>query len=72
LYLNGPIAQRHGLLGPRSLARSGAPCSIKVAQARAKAYRGNVPMRMERYLAMVVRRYRERKERWRKINEGFL
>jgi hypothetical protein len=63
LYLNGPIAQRHGLLGPQSLARSGAPCSIKVAQARAKAYRGNVPMRMERYLAMVVRRYRERKER---------
>ena len=72
LYLNGPIAQRHGLLGPQSLARSGAPCSIKVAQAPAKAYRGNVPMRMERYLAMVVRRYRERKEWWRKINEGFL
>jgi hypothetical protein len=29
-------------------------------------------MRMERYLAMVVRRYRERKEWRRKINEGFL
>jgi len=29
-------------------------------------------MRMERYLAMVVRRYRERKEWWRKINEWFL
>ncbi len=29
-------------------------------------------MRMEGYLAMVVRRYRERKEWWRKINEGFL
>jgi len=72
LHLNGPIAQRHGLLGPRSLARSGAPCSAKLAQLRAKAYRGNVPMPVERYLVMVVRRYQERKERWRKINEGFL
>ncbi len=29
-------------------------------------------MPVERYLVMVVRRYQERKERWRKINEGFL
>jgi hypothetical protein len=28
-------------------------------------------MPMERYLAMVVRRSQERKEPWRKINEGF-
>lgn len=69
LHLKGPIAQRHGLLGPRSPVRSGAPCSVNVAQLRAKAYRGSVPMPMERYSAIVVRRYGERKEGRRKINE---
>jgi hypothetical protein len=69
LHLNGPITQRHGLLGPRSLARSGAPCLVKLPQANAKAYRGNVLMSVERYLVMVVRRYGERKEGCQKINE---